>query len=97
MKLTYPILGRMIEGPGGGSDGYEVEGDYEFNVEPTNEDYELYLIEKYGNDKKAGVLVMLRDYYDEITASIDDEDDFYDFMKERYEDDAKEEMEWELD
>lgn len=95
MKLTYPILGRMIEDEDGGCDGYEIDGEFEYEVEPTESDYEDYVVSKYGMhdvERESAITQMFSDYQEAIIESIKEEDEFYDFMKERYEDEANEAM-----
>ena len=112
MIINYRFpCGELIKLPDDlGDDGYSDYFDYEFEVEPTEDDIkDFFKVEfKYMADYRAlddtaklciekGAEQQLKRIFDAIPDltwwkdMIEGDDDFYEFMKERYEDEARKE------
>ena len=104
MILTYNFpCGKLIYLPDGNDDGYSDETEFDYEVTPTQEDYTAFLLPRSGwiGDREnrnwfdAGAVQVIKNLYknypDFFDSLEEDDDDFYEFMKERYYDEAMEE------
>lgn len=103
MTIRYEILGAPIMLNEDDCDGHEVVDEFEYEMEPTDEDYVDYLLTKmsfktimFSTDKRLafvdGAKSMAYELLnDEAKEEIDDEYDFGEFLRDRYYDKA---MRW---
>ena len=89
MTINYEILGKEIILSNGESDGYETVGDFDYEVDVKPIDLMVYFdLPLTKSVDKAVKTLMDCDMFDD---TIENDSDFYDFMKDRYESEAREE------
>lgn len=107
MILTYHFpCGKLIYLPDGNDDGYTDEFEFEYEVEPTEDDFkEFFRVNFKGmpvSDTEMlclekGAEQQLKRIFDAIPDltwwkdELEDDDDFYEFMLDRYEEEAEKE------
>ena len=107
MILTYNFpCGKLIYLPDGNDDGYSDETDFDYEVTPTQEDFkEFFKINFKGMSVsdterlclEKGAEQQLKRIFDAMPDLewwrdyLEEDDDFYEFMKERYYEEAMEE------
>lgn len=87
LTLTYDILGAEIMLSNGNSDGRDVVGQFDFEVEVKASDIaEFYGVENIAGSREVIRQLMYQDVFEGLESGEDD--DFVDFMKEKYEEEA---------
>lgn len=89
MTINYEILGKEIILSNGESDGYDVVGDFDYEVDVKAKDLIDYFDLPFTKSVVEAVETLMN--YSVFDDMIANDDDFYRWMKDRYEEEAREE------